>query len=245
MMLPQRPYFPIGTLAAAVSYPAEPGTLRPRAASREADQRGRPARAGGAARRGGALEPDAVARRAAAARHRARAPAAPDFLFLDEATASLDEPAEAALYRLLQERLPDATIVSIGHRSTLAAFHRRRLALERDGGRYRVQRSGRCSRRRSDQAAARVMSGASARVRQRKRAAAPVAAARDSDGLLAILLQVGVDRQVGREPGDEAAAAPVRAEPARIDRSDAAACNVAVWSPVKALQFALLRSVSM
>ena len=64
---------------------------------------------------------------------------APDYLFLDEATASLDEPAEAALYRLLQERLPDATIVSIGHRSTLAAFHDRRLTLERDGERYRVQ----------------------------------------------------------------------------------------------------------
>ena len=52
---------------------------------------------------------------------------APDYLFLDEATASLDEAAEAALYRLLQQRLPHATIVSIGHRSTLAAFHRRRL----------------------------------------------------------------------------------------------------------------------
>ena len=64
---------------------------------------------------------------------------APDFLFLDEATASLDEPSEAALYRLLQERLPAATIVSIGHRSTLMAFHRRRLTLERDGDRYRVR----------------------------------------------------------------------------------------------------------
>ena len=52
----------------------------------------------------------------------------PDFLFLDEATASLDEPGEEALYQLLQRRLPRATIVSIGHRSTLAAFHQRRLA---------------------------------------------------------------------------------------------------------------------
>jgi putative ATP-binding cassette transporter len=59
-------------------------------------------------------------------------------LFLDEATASLDEPAEAALYQLLQERLPHATIVSIGHRSTLAAFHRRRLALDRDGDHFRL-----------------------------------------------------------------------------------------------------------
>ena len=44
---------------------------------------------------------------------------APQFLFLDEATASLDEPSEAALYRLLAEKLPATTVVSIGHRSTL------------------------------------------------------------------------------------------------------------------------------
>jgi putative ATP-binding cassette transporter len=62
----------------------------------------------------------------------------PDFLFLDEATASLDEPSEARLYRLLQERLPGAAIISIGHRSTLVAFHRRRFTLERDGERYQV-----------------------------------------------------------------------------------------------------------
>ena len=58
---------------------------------------------------------------------------APDYLFLDEATASLDEPAEAALYHLLEQRLAQATIVSIGHRSTLAAFHDRRLAFMREG----------------------------------------------------------------------------------------------------------------
>jgi putative ATP-binding cassette transporter len=65
----------------------------------------------------------------------------PDYLFLDEATASLDEPSEAALYRLLLERLPGATIVSIGHRSTLTVFHRRRLAFERDGEAHRVRES--------------------------------------------------------------------------------------------------------
>ena len=51
----------------------------------------------------------------------------PDYLFLDEATASLDEPAEASLYRLLHERLKGTAIISIGHRSTLGAFHRRRF----------------------------------------------------------------------------------------------------------------------
>ena len=57
----------------------------------------------------------------------------PDYLFLDEATASLDEPSEARLYRLLSEKLPQATIVSIGHRSTLDAFHTRKVALVKDG----------------------------------------------------------------------------------------------------------------
>ena len=59
----------------------------------------------------------------------------PDYLFLDEATASLDEPAEAALYRLLEQRLARSTIVSIGHRATLTAFHRRRLAFSHEGER--------------------------------------------------------------------------------------------------------------
>ena len=64
---------------------------------------------------------------------------APDYLFLDEATASLDEASEARLYRLIEERLPKTTVVSIGHRSTLAAFHGRRLSLEPDGGQHRLQ----------------------------------------------------------------------------------------------------------
>ena len=63
----------------------------------------------------------------------------PDYLFLDEATASLDEPSEARLYRLLQERLPRATMVSIGHRSTLLVFHDRHLTLVPDGARHRVR----------------------------------------------------------------------------------------------------------
>src|SRR5262249_56929596 len=46
----------------------------------------------------------------------------PDYLFLDEATASLDEASEAALYHLLRERLPRRATVAIAHRPTLNAF---------------------------------------------------------------------------------------------------------------------------
>jgi putative ATP-binding cassette transporter len=48
---------------------------------------------------------------------------APDWLLLDEATASLDEPTERLVYAILRQRLPDTTIVSIGHRSTLRTLH--------------------------------------------------------------------------------------------------------------------------
>ncbi|MDR2789298.1 MAG: ABC transporter ATP-binding protein/permease [Candidatus Accumulibacter sp.] len=47
----------------------------------------------------------------------------PDWLFLDESTASLDPANEAAMYRLLAQRLPHAAIVSVAHREGVAAFH--------------------------------------------------------------------------------------------------------------------------
>ncbi len=49
---------------------------------------------------------------------------------MDEATALLDEPAEAAVYGALRERLPDTTMVSIGHRPILRRWHDRRLDLQ-------------------------------------------------------------------------------------------------------------------
>ena len=60
--------------------------------------------------------------------------AKPDWLFLDEATASLDPEAEADLYRTLKARLPNTTLVSIAHRPSVAAFHDRRLVLRREEG---------------------------------------------------------------------------------------------------------------
>src|SRR3954466_8396424 len=67
--------------------------------------------------------------------------AKPDWLFLGEATAALDEPTEAEGYRTLSERLSDTTLVSIGHRSTLTAFHERRIDM-RPGGGGSVQAGG-------------------------------------------------------------------------------------------------------
>jgi vitamin B12/bleomycin/antimicrobial peptide transport system ATP-binding/permease protein len=49
----------------------------------------------------------------------------PDIVFLDEATSALDEDAEMNFYQLLRSRLPQATIISVGHRASLLRFHQR------------------------------------------------------------------------------------------------------------------------
>ena len=54
----------------------------------------------------------------------------PDWLFLDEATASLDPEAETALYTLLRERLPNTTLISIAHRESVARLHDRRFVVK-------------------------------------------------------------------------------------------------------------------
>ncbi|MET1026986.1 MAG: ATP-binding cassette domain-containing protein, partial [Dongiaceae bacterium] len=54
----------------------------------------------------------------------------PDWLFLDEATSALDEANEGQVYRLLVERLPNTSIISIAHRDSLARFHDQRLTLD-------------------------------------------------------------------------------------------------------------------
>ncbi|MBR0829042.1 ABC transporter ATP-binding protein/permease [Bradyrhizobium manausense] len=132
MMLPQRPYFPVGPLRDAIVYPAgrdvfKPGQIRDALV------------AVGLPKLAVRLEEDGHWNRMLSLGEQQRLGLArallhkPDYLFLDEATASLDEPSEAQLYRLLREELPSTTIVSIGHRSTLEAFHTRNVALVRDG----------------------------------------------------------------------------------------------------------------
>lgn len=49
--------------------------------------------------------------------------AKPKVILLDEATSALDEPTEAHLYQLINKKLPNSLMVSVGHRNTLAAFH--------------------------------------------------------------------------------------------------------------------------
>jgi putative ATP-binding cassette transporter len=138
MMLPQRPYFPIGTLQASVVYPAEAGAF-------SSDQVRDALLAVGLPQLATRLGEEAHWNRMLSLGEQQRLGLArallhkPQYLFLDEATASLDEASEAALYRLIEDKLPATTVVSIGHRSTLQAFHQRNIVLVRDGDRFALQ----------------------------------------------------------------------------------------------------------
>jgi putative ATP-binding cassette transporter len=132
LFLPQRPYLPLGTLRDAVSYPAPAGKLEDAAIQDALRACGLPHLVGRLDEEGNwsqRLSPGEQQRLAFARALLTQ----PDWLFLDEATSALDEMTEATLYRLIKERLPQATLVSIGHRSTLAAFHDRRLELQPGG----------------------------------------------------------------------------------------------------------------
>jgi vitamin B12/bleomycin/antimicrobial peptide transport system ATP-binding/permease protein len=122
LFLPQRPYLPLGTLAAALAYPAldhKPSSEELAAALHavglsylvdqlEVDGNWAQRLSGGEQQRVGFARVLLVR---------------PDIVFLDEATSALDEVAEAALYRLLREAEWQPTIVSVGHHGTLKRFH--------------------------------------------------------------------------------------------------------------------------
>ncbi len=128
LFLPQRPYLPLGTLRRVVCYPLDA------AAVPEAEIRAALAAVGLPQLADRLDEEDAWDRRLSGGEQQRLAFARallvkPDFLFLDEATASLDPPAEAALYALLRERLPGTAVLSIAHREAVARFHDRALRL--------------------------------------------------------------------------------------------------------------------
>jgi putative ATP-binding cassette transporter len=138
LVLPQRPYMPLGSLRGALAYPGPEDAFSPD----EIDDVLKAVGLGGFVHQldetaywadklsGGEQQRLSIARALLQKPH---------WLFLDEATAALDESSEAALYRLLIDRLPGTAIVSIGHRSSLIQFHTRFFELRPDAsGRHHL-----------------------------------------------------------------------------------------------------------
>lgn len=132
LFLPQKPYLPLGSLRDALLYPNGSVKTPDDALVSALERVGLP----GLVPYLGDLQPWAhmlslgEQQRVAFARILLQQPT---YVFLDEATSALDEPTELALYRLLDEFLPRTAVVSVGHRSTLFAFHSRRLQLLGEG----------------------------------------------------------------------------------------------------------------
>jgi putative ATP-binding cassette transporter len=138
MVVPPKPYFPIGTLRAAITYPAVPDSYRDDDIRRALIEAHLPELASD-------LDvEDTWSQRLSSGEQQRLALARallirPDWLFLDESTSAVEETLEAGLYAMLKKRLPQTTIVSIGHRSTLSALHQRHLEMTPQGDHFTLR----------------------------------------------------------------------------------------------------------
>lgn len=128
LFLPQKPYLPIAALRDVVTYPG--GTMVQDDALLRDTLRtcGLPALAEDLDRVAHweqCLSPGEQQRIAFARALLLR----PDWLFLDEATSALDSHWETTLYHLVRDRLPETTMLSIGHRASLTVFHTQHLVV--------------------------------------------------------------------------------------------------------------------
>jgi vitamin B12/bleomycin/antimicrobial peptide transport system ATP-binding/permease protein len=132
MFCGQQPYLPLGTLRTALAYPLPAETL----GDDEATETLRAMQLGHLVDRldletdwSKTLSPGEQQRLAFGRILLAK----PSLVFLDETTSALDEGMEHAIYELVRERLPDCTVVSVGHRSSLEGLHSNELTLLGEG----------------------------------------------------------------------------------------------------------------
>ena len=127
LFLPQKPYLPIGTLKRVAAYPEDPARFSDEEVRAALDAVGLAQHVDklGRSENWAQVFSGGEQQRLAFARALLNKP---DWVFLDEATSSLPEEDQESLYRLIKERLPATTLVSIAHRASLAAFHARKLA---------------------------------------------------------------------------------------------------------------------
>ncbi|WP_043947598.1 ATP-binding cassette domain-containing protein, partial [Ralstonia solanacearum] len=132
LFLPQRSYLPAGTLADALCYPDLPTEYSTERLAEVLVACRLPALVGlldEVSNWSLRLSPGEQQRLAFARALLQR----PDYLFLDEATSALDEDTEANMYGLMLDAMPEVTLVSVAHRSTVARFHHRRLRYVPEG----------------------------------------------------------------------------------------------------------------
>ncbi|WP_428557050.1 ABC transporter ATP-binding protein/permease [Pseudomonas edaphica] len=129
LFLPQKPYLPIGSLKAVLSYPQDDSTYPAERYAQVLETCRLPhlvSRLDEANHWQRMLSPGEQQRLAFA-----RALLfAPQWLYMDEATSAMDEEDEANLYQALIDELPGLSIVSVGHRSSLKRFHGRHVRIE-------------------------------------------------------------------------------------------------------------------
>jgi len=130
VLMPQKPYVPLGTLRRAVTYPLPPDEVDDALIRKTVEEVG----LGQFVER--LDEADTTWENVLSGGEKQRLAFArvliqrPDTIVMDEATAALDPLAQEHLMRLLLQRLPDVTVISVGHRPELEAFHTRKLVLE-------------------------------------------------------------------------------------------------------------------
>src|SRR4029078_11835363 len=133
MLLPQRPYIPIGTLRRAATYPDA-------AESRDVKEIADAFKRVGLAHLVDRLEEEAPWDQTLSGGEKQRLAFAriflhtPAIIVLDEATASLDPESQDKLMALLSKQPDETALVSVGHRPELEAFHNRKVVLERRKG---------------------------------------------------------------------------------------------------------------
>jgi putative ATP-binding cassette transporter len=132
-LMPQRAYVPVGTLRRAATYP-EPADSKGIEEVTEALKRV------GLKHLIDRLEEEAPWDQTLSGGEKQRLAFArillqrPDIVVLDEATSALDPDSQDKLMELLTTELNATTIVSVGHRPELEAFHSRKIVLERQRG---------------------------------------------------------------------------------------------------------------
>lgn len=148
MFMPQRPYLPLGSLRGAITYPAAPRRFADAQIVAALERCGLP-------RLVDRLDEEERWDRILSLGEQQRLAFArlllhkPRWVFMDEATAALDEANQDAMMNLFQEELAGSGLVSIGHRPGLDVYHDRTLTLVRtaEGARLQARRRRQVPRR--------------------------------------------------------------------------------------------------